>query len=213
MNVICNNCGGADFYHLSNEPYNNPFMWSMILADDMIELIDKYDSINFNNFELTRLTAATAIANNFYRFDENKKMLGLKIDNKFTVYYTHYIYDARYKEPKKIGPDVCYYRNFEYVYEKYVERLKRMSGTPTFIIIAFKRYGWTEEKITKLLSKNPKYKVFLITNVKCQTDKENFEIIYNKQLDSKFDESPITYIKKYYNRINDYVRSNECSKN
>ena len=73
MNVICNNCGGADFYHLSNEPYNNPFMWSMILADDMIELIDKYDSINFNNFELTRLTAATAVANNFYRFDENKK--------------------------------------------------------------------------------------------------------------------------------------------
>lgn len=51
MNIICNNCGGADFYNLCKQQFKNPFMWSCIFADDMISLIQKYDTINFNNIE------------------------------------------------------------------------------------------------------------------------------------------------------------------
>ena len=36
-------------------------------------------------------------------------MLGLKIDNKFTVYYTHYIFDKRYKKLQENGIQVKFF--------------------------------------------------------------------------------------------------------
>lgn len=201
MNVICNNCGGADFYNLSKQPFQNPFMWSCIFADDMINLIQHYDTIDFNNTELVRFAVAPTA---YYEYDECKKICGIKIDNVFTVYFTHYVFDPAYKIPTKIGPDIRYYRNFEYVYTKYDERLRRMldkNEEPIFVIIAFKRHGWNTEKINKLLELNPTHKVILITNVKCLVNKDTFEIIYDEALDKKHGDLPITYIKKYYTRI------------
>ena len=40
---------------------------------------------------------------------KTKKMLGLKIDNKFTVYYTHYIFDKRYKKLQENGIQVKFF--------------------------------------------------------------------------------------------------------
>lgn len=203
MNIICNNCGGADFYKLSKQSFKNPFVWSCIFADDMINLIQHYDTIDFTNTTLVRFTEACAGAN-FYEYDERKKICGIKINNVFTVYFTHYVFDPAYKIPTKVGPDIRYYRNFEYVCTKYDERLKRMldkNEEPIFVIIAFNRHGWNNEKINKLLELNPTHKVILITNVKCASNKNAFEIIYDAALDKKRGDLPITYIKKYYTRI------------
>lgn len=208
MNVICNNCGGADFYNLSNQPFLNPFMWSCIFANDMINLINHYDSINFNNIEVTRLTDNIASANN-YIYDNDKKICGIIVDNIFTVYFTHYIFNPVYKIPTKIGPDICYFRNFEYVYTKYNERICRMlkcNENPIFVIIAFKRHGWNNETINKLLTLNPTHKVILITNINCLTTKKIFDIIYEPLLDKKPEDLPITYIKKYFKRINECLQ-------
>lgn len=203
MNIICNNCGGADFYNLSKQPFENPFVWSCIFADDMINLIKHYDTIDFNNIELVRLTSET-VHKNFYEYDTNKKICGIKIDNTAIVYFTHYIFDSSYKIPTKIGSDIHYYRNFEYVYTKYNERIKRMiekNEDPIFVIIAFHRHGWDKEKIDELLKLNSTHKVILITNVKCSSNKKEFEIIYDQLLDKKHGDLPITYIKKYFTRI------------
>lgn len=205
MNIICNNCGGADFYKLSKQKFSNPFMWSCIFADDMITLIKEYDNINFKKIELTRLNKLIVNQNNYEDYHEKFKICGLIIDNKFTVYYTHYLF-GNYKQPYKQGPDILYYRNFELVYNKYNERLKRMSEKPTFIIIAFKRHGWNDSKIKKLLSLNTNYKVILITNEKCNTNNKNFHIIYDRNLDKTKKEPPILYIKKYFNKLKELMK-------
>ncbi len=204
MNIICNNCGGADFYNLSKQPFQNPFMWSVIFADDMIQLIQNYDRVDFNNTELVRLPKETAEKSNYYDYDERKKICGIAIDNVFTVYFTHYIFDPTCKTPTKIGPDVHYYRNFEYICSKYDERIQRMiekNEAPIFVIIAFKRHGWNKDKIHELLELNPNHKVILITNVVCSSVKPNFDIIYDAGLDKIHRALPITYIKKYFWRI------------
>ena len=54
MNIVCNNCGGADIYKLNKMEFNNPFIWCAIFADDMITLIKNWDNINFNNYKLIR---------------------------------------------------------------------------------------------------------------------------------------------------------------
>lgn len=54
MNIISNNCLGGFFYKFNNIQFNNPFIWSAILTDSMYYLIKNYDTINFNNFELTK---------------------------------------------------------------------------------------------------------------------------------------------------------------
>ena len=189
MNIICNNCGGADCYNLCNQQFNNPFIWSCIFANDMIELIKNYKNINFKNIDLIRLSKETVIKNNYNEYMESKKVCGIKIDNIFTVYYTHYIYDYRFTIPTIKGPDILYFRNFEYVYKKYKERLDRMlmlKEKPSFLIIAYKRHGWSDEELKKIISLDTEYNIVIITDKMFGSKNENIHIINIKNLDTKY---------------------------
>ena len=73
MNVICNNCGGADFYHLSNEPYNNPFMLSMILADYIFD--KRYKKLQENGIQVKFFPYTQGISTTQLREKLNEKPL------------------------------------------------------------------------------------------------------------------------------------------
>lgn len=205
MNLICNNCGGADVYRLLGKEYNNPFIWCATFAEDFINLINNYKNTDFNNFELTRLTAAAAGAA-FYEFDDKKCICGITVDNKFTIYYTHYCYSPLYSIPTKIGPDIWYNKNFEYVYEKYIDRKDKMlkeNEEPIFFIIAFQRHGWIKENIEKLLQIKTNYKICLITDMLVNSKDINKKIIYEPKLEQlKF---PLDVIKKHFINIQSFL--------
>lgn len=206
MNLICNNCGGADIYRLLGKEYNNPFIWCATFAEDFINLIDNYKNIDFNNFELIRLTAAAAAAAAYCEFDNNKCICGIRIDNIFTIYYTHYCYSPLYSTPTKIGPDIWYNKNFEYVYKKYIDRKNKMlkeNEIPIFFIIAFQRHGWNKQTIEKLLQLNTTYKICLITNKNYSSNDINKKIIYEPNLEQlKF---PLDVIKKHFSLIQNFI--------
>lgn len=186
MNLICNNCGGADIYNIKGLEFSNPFIWSLLFADDMISLIQEYDNINFMNFESIRLSFEVAKENSYDEF--NNTITGILIDNKIKLFFTHYLYGPQ-KIPTKIGPNTFYYKNFEYAYNKYVLRIKRMlenKEEPKFLIIAYKRHGWTKEKIEKLLQENIKYKVMIITDENIKNSLNNIKIIKLDRLNDKF---------------------------
>ena len=47
INVISNNCAGAELYTRLKFQFNNPFMWTCVFADDMINLITHFNTINW----------------------------------------------------------------------------------------------------------------------------------------------------------------------
>lgn len=174
--------------------FNNPFIWSVVFADDMIRLVEDWDKIDFKNYEMVRMTNKIALENNYDRF--NNTMTGFLIDNKIQVFYTHYLY-GNYTTPTKIGPDILYNKNFEYAYTKFEIRLKRMlniSEQPIFVIFTYKRHGWSIEKVKKLLSVNTNYKTIIITDMDVKSTKDNFRIIKMDKLDTNY-KFPLSAIK------------------
>lgn len=200
MNIVCNNCGGADIYNLNKVEFNNPFIWCAIFADDMITLIKNWNNINFNNYKLIRLSETIAKENNYDRF--NPTITGILLDDKIKIFYTHYLY-GNYSKPTKIGADIIYNKNYEYAYKKFETRLKRMidnNEAPIFLIFTYKRHGWTQDKIEKLLTIDSKYKIILITDMNIINAKNNFKIIRINNLDQQF-KLPLDAIKNKKNLI------------
>jgi len=206
MQVIGNNCCGGYFYLLNKERFNNPFMWSLIDASDFIYLIENFKNIDFTNVDFTELTNTRfpdhVLLNK--KVNTNKHVIGLKIDNKITVYYTHYLYDRKMNAPTKIDIDIFYNKNYEYVYNKYMERLKRLSKNdePIFYIITYRKHNWTEEKLKYLLSLKTNYKIIIITQYKIKNKPDNV-IIINDNL-KEGDPNKIT--KKYFNKLKELIK-------
>ena len=200
MNIICNNCGGADVYNFKRMEFSNPFIWSLMFPDDIIKFINDYDKLNFNNYEPILLDEKYSAVNNYDRF--NPTISGILIDKTVKVYYTHYLYGSQ-NIPTTIGPDVFYNKNIEYMYSKFETRLNRMlslNETPSFLVICYKRHGWTMEKIEKLLNTDFKYKTVVITKEKIEKHKNNLTLINNEKLESIY-KLPIQAIKLNQNEI------------
>ena len=162
MNVITSNCIGGELYErVLKQQFNNPFMWCLLFADDYIYLYNHFDEIDFSDVELIRMTEKDDIGTAKHQI--HKKIFGIRIDGKITVWYTHTFYDASCKEPtKKEISNIYYYKNYELVYNNYMKRLERMKEVPVFTIIAYQFQCWNKEKIEKL---NGKYPIYIITDI------------------------------------------------
>lgn len=199
MLVISNNCAGAHLYNKCNHIYNNPFMWGMVFAPEMIQLISKFSSIKWNRITPNWLTEDIS-AQYHYRYEPN--IFGIRVDDVFTIYYTHYKYDANRLEPYRHGPDVFCRKHYEYAFNKFVERTKRFLSTseePSFLIVAYERYGWTVDTLNELVSTDTNYRVCLVTNRDISTKRPNVTVIKDSSLESKPD--PVNIVTEYYTEI------------
>ena len=111
---------------LLKTPYENPFIWTRMMDDTFIWLLENYESINFRKYELTKT--------NFSLEDYVNCFFYIKYDNKHEVKYGHYKFVKNATKPVKIKMDVQYNKIWEYIIEKYEKRLKRMKTEPIFII-------------------------------------------------------------------------------
>ncbi len=178
MNVITSNCIGAELYErVLKQPFNNPFMWCLIFADDYVYLYNHFDEIDFSNVNLLMMSEKDDIGTT--KHDIHKKIFGICVDNKFTAWYTHTFYDDKCKEPTKLEiSNIYYYKNYELVFNNYHKRLARMKESPVFTIIAYQGQCWTKEKIDAL---NSKYPIYVLTDIPgCKTtDTKHIEYVEN----------------------------------
>lgn len=136
MNLISNTCIGAYLYKLLNLKFENPFCWSVIDFDSMYYLIKNYEKINFKNYELTKTP---------------DWWFTIIIDNVIKVHYVHYKFDKNANKPTRCGSNIIYNKIWEYIVEKYEERLTRMHGQPIFVIGSIHPCHWyTENEIYKI---------------------------------------------------------------
>lgn len=103
MNIISQNCLAGHIYkNHFDKKYGNPFVWSVIDFDSMKCLIEHYDELNFDRFELS-------VKNDIY---------SMLIDNSVKVQYVHYRYGQN-TVPTKIGGDLYYNKIEEFIVERY----------------------------------------------------------------------------------------------
>jgi len=161
MNIISNNCVGAAIYQELNIKYNNPFMWCFINGKDFYTLINEYDDINFNNYNIMK--SCLDKETNLY-----DKSYSLCIDNKIYLHYIHYINNDNYNVPTKKSDitgehsrDILYKYADKLCLEKYKNRLNRMNSEPVFIISLSKYSTFDEIRNIMYLKSNYK-RIFLL---------------------------------------------------
>lgn len=125
MNILSNCCFVGDLCENKHIQYFTPFVWNTFFPDDIKVLIKEYKNIDFSKIQLVKF--------------KDTKYYGLKIDDKLTVYYVHYLYadhdglkrDNYLKEVT--GRDIE-----TYIVESYKRRLARLNiaEKPKFIFIS-----------------------------------------------------------------------------
>lgn len=186
MNIICNTCLGARLYQLNKLEYKNPFMWSIITADDMIKLIKNYKNINFENYELMKSDYYNRTESYRNQFKNELKqplfIFKIRIDNQVDIHFVHYRFNS--KENKTVIKDVNVESNkiWEYVVEKYESRLKRMLNNnepPKFVITALES-DYTLEKQQEIANLKTDYKIIMLCDNPEKIQTANPNIIIEK---------------------------------
>lgn len=173
MNLISQNCLSGNIYqNCLREQFSNPFIWTVIDFSSMLYLIQNWKSINFKNYELVK--------------DTNWNF-SIIIDGKVKVQYVHYLFDKNCKTPMldNVG-SIHYYKMWEYIIQKYEERLNRMlekNEDPIFCICNFRSIFpdaiYTEEQL-EILSN---YKnVHILRGCEHKEPGESANLFYNKFL-------------------------------
>ena len=78
MNLIANCCIVGDLCENKHIQYFTPFVWNTFFPDDIKVLLKEYKNIDFTKIQLVKF--------------KDTKYYGLRIDDKLTVYYIHYLY-------------------------------------------------------------------------------------------------------------------------
>lgn len=141
MNIIANDCVTGYIYknHLKCQN-QNPFIWSSIDLDNFCTLIENYNKINFHNIK------CDLVLNNSGICKQGSLTPKIVIDNLIEVNYFHYVYDASYVSPSKIGPYTMYNDIIAYTVNAYKQRLDRMTEEPMFVWDVTKILWYNKEK-------------------------------------------------------------------
>lgn len=186
MNIISNSCLGAFLYkEVLRIPYSNPFCWNVIDDESLVYLIQNYDKIDFENFELVK--------------DEHKNFY-IVIDNHVKVWFIHYRYSEKDTSIRIEGEDVFYSKIWEYIVECYEKRLERMriaNENPTFVLGTSWDFGKVTYSLAEKISKiETDYKIIMTGNFDL-----DFELpkncLYIKHSCHRDNKKLAEYIRKY----------------
>lgn len=167
MNLIANCCAGGEFYiRVLKDKFTNPFIWSSIAPNDMINLILSYDDLNFENIELVKDT-------------KTLERFSILIDGKIRVHFPHHRFKADCKKPLTIKPNVFYNKIWELLEENWNTRVKRMKELPVFLILTHRLHdeytysNCSDSDIEKILNLDTKFKIIIMSPLALKSTKKN----------------------------------------
>ena len=174
MNLISNCCLIGDYCENKHIQYFTPFVWNTFFPDDIKVLINEYKNIDFTKIKLVKF--------------KDTKYYGLKIDDKLTVYYIHYLYADHELTRDNYLKEVTGRDIEKYIVESYKRRLARLDVTekPKFMFITNRKAHidilgrheteseW-QEIIDLLKSKN--YDAIVFTKFENLHENENVKVV------------------------------------
>lgn len=166
MIYIGTNCVSSRIYEKLHIPFNNPLCWGRMIYTDFKKLLTNWENINFDNINISKLN--------------NSHIL---IDNQIDFFYQHYKYDKNYETPTKNGIDIFYKKIYQYIFEKYFERLQRMdkNDKKTYILhqqITQNEYQITDDECLDFINTKTTHQKILATPYKkfLKYSKDNLKI-------------------------------------
>lgn len=175
MNLISNCCLIGDLCEYKRIQYFTPFVWNTFFPDDIKTLIRSYDKIDFSKIDLVKYNGS--------------KYYGLKIDNRLTVYYIHYLYaDHVGLRRDNFLKEVTGREIEKYIVNSYFRRLSRLNTKerPKFLFITNReahanilgRQETSEEwqEIIDLLNVN-NYHAIVFTKFDCLRGNKNVKVV------------------------------------
>lgn len=197
MNVISNNCCGGWLYKNNHVEYGNPFMWSITQYNSIMYLLTHFYDINWANIKFSE----SPLRHNTYQ---------IIVDGQVAIHYIHCLFNKIQKQPTKvfranIGNDIDYCQIWEYVYEKYMSRVKRMIANgkePVFLLSTnVSNCHRDEYQINKLLEIPTPFKRIVITTIpNIASYNDNNLVIYTNEYTSNN-----SVITQYLPLINDFI--------
>ena len=205
MNLIGNCCISNFISKKVGEGNNNPFTWIDMDFDSLYYLMTNWENIDWNNFMLNKVKHPY----------QNCDLFEIVIEEKVHLRYIHYLYEKTALQPKVFGENVRYCKIWEYIVQKYEERLKRMleqKENPVFIT-EWEHMNYDEAAFWKIEKEDLKYKLVVITyNKNLKTENKNILLIYDphgrgggyKGAGNRF---PQWYANTYYNKIMEFIKN------
>lgn len=163
MNIITDSCLGGFLYRdILKENYKNPFIWTRIGINEFIDFVDNFENIDFTNVMIDKdgpgLTNFKTIIDDKYTFT-NRHIIFSKNDIIPRVNYDNIHTD---------WVNVYYNKPWEYILEKYNNRVKRMDkNIVVAIYVAEKKYTPQLNKLAEVCLKH-KYPCLIIHSEKIQ---------------------------------------------
>lgn len=212
MNIVSNNCAGAFLYTKMGIEFNNPFMWSLIFAKDMVSLL-RQTELNRTEPDWRKVSAlfmsqSTATENHYVEYGDDPLIPGLLIDNLFSVYFPHYRYRKDASTPIRNTINVYYNKNYIFAANKYMQRLARWTTVHEpirYLIVAYDRHGWTRTLVNELLSIEYNHRLLLVTTESVTSNQDNVHIICDKLINQSHRFDPKYIVQDYYNTILDFL--------
>ncbi len=212
MNIVSNNCAGAFLYTNMGIEFNNPFMWSLIFAKDMLSLLRRTElnltAPNWRKVSALFMSHSTAIENHYIEYCDDPLIPGLLVDNLFSVYFPHYRYRKDASTPIHNTINVYYNKNYIFAANKYIQRLSRWTTIHEpirYLIVAYDRHGWNRTLVNELLSIEYSNRLLLVTTESVTSNQDNVRIIYDKSINQSHRFDPKYVVQDYYNTILDFL--------
>lgn len=175
MNIICNSCVGGYLYkRCLNKPFSTPFIWNLIDFDSMLYMVNNFYQINWFDYELIK---------------DDKWNFSIVVENKVKLQYIHYKFDKNATTLYVKGIDVHYARIWEYIVNRYEDRVARMVSNVAEPIFIFA--NWWDNPVTLLSSENL-YRLddLKMHNIIVGVDEIRPELHYVKQIIRKMPSTP-----------------------
>ena len=202
MQIICNDCYSGFLNRLLDRQFENPFYWSRIYAKDFYNLLEKYEKLNYNDIEIKLNKDFT----NEFKLWTCDAFSPVIICDGIRIFYNHYKYNQNDKVPRIEIPDVYYYKNYEYCYEKWIKRSKRITKEKPLVIFHYNdRTNDKNEEVLKIfeLCKKKDYKLIFISDVPISgIDNKNIFFIQIKNVCGKEVEEQV---KETFNQIKSFI--------
>lgn len=156
--VIGSNCCAGNFYHnYLNTPFYSPFIWSVVPYDSILNLINKWPEINWDDIKI--------VANPTREFT-----LTLQLNQIADIHYVHYFWSEKHDKPYAKGASIFYRNIHQYLLNKYKERVSRMMSSgmmeaPMFIV---HEEQYSNDKngniLAEIMKMNTPYKRIVVTH-------------------------------------------------
>ena len=192
MNLIGNCCISnylEDRYGLGR---TNPFSWVDVDFKSVFNMITGWERINWGNFKLS------VVAHPYFK---GEREFLITVDKKVIIRYVHYLLDRKYPTPTTVGTNIRYSRIWEFIVEKYTERVKKMLDSheyPSFIL-EWKHLDFRERAWAQISDIDTDLKIAIISRgAHLKTTRSNILII---------DEPENKFPKWYANKHGDQIKT------